>query len=161
VPGQVQLLDDQRVQQRDDVRARADQVALVGEGPLQRRGPAELRAPLQHQHRPSGAGEVGRRGQPVVPAADDDGVPAPGGELGDRGGQADAAQDVVHAGHGGRRYRSVGAAERSCWRGGHNGGASARAALVTLAQPSRRLCRGHDRCASTRAAVAHHPAPAG
>ena len=65
----------------DDVRARADEVAVVGERPVQRGGAAELLAGLQHEHGTPGAGEVGGRGEPVVAAADHHDVPPPGGQL--------------------------------------------------------------------------------
>jgi hypothetical protein len=94
---QFQLLDDQRVQQPDHVGARAHQPGGVGEGLLERAGAAEPVAALQHHHGPAGAGEIGGRGEPVVPAADDHRVPAPGGEVGRCHRQPDLAESVLDA----------------------------------------------------------------
>ena len=83
-PAQVELGDHELVEQADDVGARADDEALVGERALERAGAAQALAALEHEHRAAGAREVGRRGQAVVAAADDDGVPLARGELGQR-----------------------------------------------------------------------------
>ena len=79
---QRQLLDDQRVQQPGEVGAGRDRVARPGL--LERARAADLVAALEHEHAAPGAGEVGGGGEAVVAGADDDRVPAPGGELGGR-----------------------------------------------------------------------------
>ena len=97
---QVELGDHELVEQADDVGARADDEALVGERALERAGAAQALAALEHEHRAAGAREVGRGGQAVVAAADDDGVPLARGELGQRLGEPDLAEpgcDLVHA----------------------------------------------------------------
>src|SRR5581483_6701845 len=81
------------------VRARADQIPGVLEGLLERARAAELLTPLEDesvQPRPS---EIRGRGQPVVAAADDDRVPLPGGEGGQRLGQAHAPERLVDVDH--------------------------------------------------------------
>ena len=92
VAAQVELVDHDAVEQADDVRARADDVARVGERALERARAAEPLAPLEHEDGLAGAGEVGRAREPVVAAADDHGVPLARGQLGDRRGQADLSQ---------------------------------------------------------------------
>ena len=90
---------DQLVEQADDVGAGADHVLLVGERALERAGPAQPLAPLEHEDRLAGAREVGSGGEAVVPPADDHDVPAAGGELGNGRGQPDLAEhlgDGVH-----------------------------------------------------------------
>ena len=79
---QRELLDHERVQEPGEVGARRDRVARPRL--LERARAADLVAALEHEHAAAGAGEVGGGGQPVVPRADDDGVPAPGGEFGGR-----------------------------------------------------------------------------
>src|SRR5581483_11453200 len=95
------------------VRARADQIPGVLEGLLERARAAELLTPLEDesvQPRPS---EIRGRGQPVVAAADDDRVPLPGGEGGQRLGQAHAPERLVDVDH---TARLTGAAPpRSVW----------------------------------------------
>ena len=44
-------------------------------GPLERAGAAQALPRLEHEHRLAGPGQVGGRGQAVVPAADDHRVP--------------------------------------------------------------------------------------
>ena len=95
VADELELVDDHLVEQADDVGAGADDVALVGERPLERAGPAELLSALEHEHRASRPREIGRGGQAVVTAADDDRVPVAGRELGRRRRQADPAQRRV------------------------------------------------------------------
>ena len=84
--------DHQLVEQADDVGARADHEALVGERALQGAGAAEPLAALEHEHAAPGPRQVGGRGEPVVAAADDDRVPVAGGEVGDRLRQPDLAE---------------------------------------------------------------------
>ena len=75
VARQRELLDHQRVQQADEVRARADDEAGIAERPFERARAADLIAALEHEHRPARPREVGGGGEPVVASADDDGVP--------------------------------------------------------------------------------------
>jgi hypothetical protein len=75
VPRQRELLDHQRVQQADEVRARADHEAGIAERAFERARAADLIAPLDYEHRPARPSEVGGGGEPVVTGADDDGVP--------------------------------------------------------------------------------------
>ncbi len=89
VAAQIELGDHELVEQPDDVGAGGDEEAVVLERPLDRAGAAELLAPLQHEHRLAGPGQIGGRGEPVVPAADDDRVPIARGQLGDRHRQPD------------------------------------------------------------------------
>ena len=99
---EVEVVDHLLIEQAEDVGARADHEALVRERPLEGAGAAEPLAALEHEDGPAGPGQVGRRGQAVVAAADDDRVPVPGGELRDRRRQADLAElgcDLVHRGH--------------------------------------------------------------
>ena len=72
VARQIEIADDLRPQQRHDVRA--DREAEAGEHLFGHRGAAEDVAALEHEHLPPGAGEIGRRCQAVVAAADDDRV---------------------------------------------------------------------------------------
>ena len=90
VAAEVELVDHDLVEQADDVGARADDEALVGERALERRRAAELLAPLEDEHPLAGLRQIGGGREPVVAAADDDRVPLARGELGDRLGQADA-----------------------------------------------------------------------
>ena len=60
VAPQVELVDDPLVEQADDVGARADRVAVVGERALERARAAEPLAALEHEHRLAGLGEVRR-----------------------------------------------------------------------------------------------------
>ena len=94
-----ELPDHEVVEQADDVGAGADDVVGVGERALERARAAEPLAPLEHEHGLAGPGEVGRAGEAVVAAADDDRVPVAGGELLHGRGQPDLAQllrDGVH-----------------------------------------------------------------
>ena len=75
VARQRELLDHQRVQQADEVRARADHEAGIAERPFERARAADLIAPLEHEHRPARPREVGGGGESVVTRADNDGVP--------------------------------------------------------------------------------------
>jgi len=95
---QAELVHHRLVEQPDHIGTGADQVAGVGEGLLEGAGATQALAPLQHQHRPSGPGQVGGRGQAVVAAADHDHVPAAGGQLGQGSGQPDLAQAGGHRG---------------------------------------------------------------
>ena len=79
---QRELLDHERVQQPGEVGAGRDREARPRL--LERARAADLVAALEHEHAAPGAGEVGGGGQPVVARADDDGVPAPGGQIGGR-----------------------------------------------------------------------------
>ncbi len=96
---ELELLDDQRVQQPDEVGARAHHEPVVGERALERARAAELVAPLEDEDGLAGAREVRRGGESVVPTADDHDVPVARGELGDRRGQPDAAHRLERA-HG-------------------------------------------------------------
>src|SRR5262249_40359531 len=96
---ELQLADDERVEQADDVRARADDVAIVVERALQRAGAAEPLAPLEHQHALAGAREVGGGGEAVVAAAPDGGAPRGGPHFVERRGgpaPAELGRDLVH-----------------------------------------------------------------
>ena len=69
---QVELADDLRAQQRDDVGADREAEAgkhLLGDGRAAEHVPA-----LEHEHLAPGAREIGGGGQAVVAAADDDRV---------------------------------------------------------------------------------------
>ena len=103
-PGQPELPDHQGMQEADQVGARADQVPGVGEGLLEGARPTEPLALLEHEHRAAGPGQVGGRGQAVVAAADDHGVPATAGQLVHPGGPADPAE---HAGDRAARQGGV------------------------------------------------------
>ena len=70
--GQIELADDLRPQQRDDVRADGEMEA--GKDLFGDRRAAEHVAALEHEHLPPGAGQICGRGQAVVAAADDDRV---------------------------------------------------------------------------------------
>src|SRR6185312_11076168 len=97
--GQLQVADHVVVEQADDVRARADHVAVVVEGLFQGARAAESVARFEDEHALARTGEVSGAGQAVVPATDDDDVPGGSRQLGDRGGQADLAElvgDRVH-----------------------------------------------------------------
>ena len=78
---ELELVDHEVVEQAHDVGARAHDEVGVGERALERARAAEPLAALEHEHRLAGPGEVGRAGQPVVAAADHDGVPVARGEL--------------------------------------------------------------------------------
>ena len=71
---QVELADDLGPQQRDDVGA--DRVLEAREDLLGHGRAAEHVAPLEHEHLPAGARQVGGAHQAVVAAADDDDVVA-------------------------------------------------------------------------------------
>ena len=101
-PLELELADDDLVQQADHVRAGADQIAGILEGLLQRAGAAELLPPLEHQRPPPRAGQIGRRGQPVVAAADDDRIPVSCRERGYGLREADAAEHGVDVDHPGQ-----------------------------------------------------------
>ncbi len=94
-PAQPQFLHDERMQQADQVGAGADPPALLGKRLLQSARPAQAIAPLQDQDPVTGPGQVSGRGQTVVTAADDYGIPFPTGQLGDGHRQAHAPQGVV------------------------------------------------------------------
>ena len=109
VTAQRQLVDHPLIEEPDDVGARTDPVLGLGERLLQRARAAEPLAALQDEHRLAGLRQVGGARQAVVATADDDHVPRPGGELGDRGRQPDltqaipGCQELMRAG----RWRSV------------------------------------------------------
>ena len=69
---QLELSDDLGPEQRDHVRGHAEPKSR--EDLLGYRGPAENVAPFEHDYLQARPREVGRRHQPVVPAADHDGV---------------------------------------------------------------------------------------
>ena len=92
VAAEIELVDDPRMEEADEVRARADDEPLVLEGVLERAGAADSIACLEHQHRTSGSREVGGGGQAVVPGADHDGVP---GRRRDAGGHTHARRSVI------------------------------------------------------------------
>ena len=96
---ELELGDDELVEQPDDVGAGADDKALVGEGTLERGRASEPLAPLEHEHRLAGPGEIGRCGETVVATPDDDRIPVASGQLGDRFRQPDLAEllgDAIH-----------------------------------------------------------------
>ena len=71
---EAELVDDLRRQQADEVRVLRQQGVVGGEHASRAGRPADHRVAFEHEHRPSGLGEVRRTRQPVVPATDDDGV---------------------------------------------------------------------------------------
>ena len=91
----LQLLHHQVVQEADDICAGADQVALVRKRALKRAGTSQLLAALEHEHRAPGPRQIGRRREPVVPAAHDDHVPATPRQLADRRRKPHPAQHRV------------------------------------------------------------------
>ena len=96
---EAKLGDHELVENADDVGAGAHDVALVGERPLQRAGPADALAPLEHEDALAFARQVRGGGQAVVAAADDDDVPVLRGQLGDGAGEPQLTQllgDGVH-----------------------------------------------------------------
>jgi hypothetical protein len=72
---QVELADDLRAEQRDDIRA--DGKLEPGKDLFGDRRTTEHMAPLEDEHLAPRTGEVGRGGQPVVAAADHDDVVVP------------------------------------------------------------------------------------
>src|SRR5688500_10547027 len=72
VPCQIELADDLGPQQRHDIRA--DRKPEAGKYLFGDRGAAQHVAPFEDQHLPPDACQVGRGGQPVVAAANDDRV---------------------------------------------------------------------------------------
>ena len=75
VPGELEVLDDGRRQQRHHVGQAGDvELGCVRPRGFGRRGAAGLVPGLEHQGAGPRAGQVRRRDQPVVPAADDDRV---------------------------------------------------------------------------------------
>ena len=98
---ELELADHQAVEQADDVGAGADQVARVRKRLLQRARSADPLPSLEHQHRAAGSRQIGGSREPVVPPADHDRVPVPGGQLAERGRQPDLAHARRH-----RRARS-------------------------------------------------------
>ncbi len=97
--GQAQLLDHQRVQEPDEVRARRDPIPRPDL--FERASPADPLAGLQDEHPLARPGQIRRAGQPIMPRPHDDHVPGPGRHLPDRHRQAQHAQGV------GRRSGSV------------------------------------------------------
>jgi len=75
VPRQRELLDHERMEQADEVRAGADHEAGIAERPFERARPTDLITPFEHEHRPARPRQVGGGGEPVVAAADHDCVP--------------------------------------------------------------------------------------
>ena len=73
VPRKIEVADDARAQQADDVRADAE--AEPGIDLLGHRRAADALATLEDENVEAGAGEVGGAHQAVVPAAHDDRVP--------------------------------------------------------------------------------------
>src|SRR5688500_3201957 len=69
---QIELADDLGPEQRHDVRA--DGKPEAGKYFFGDRGAAQYVTPFENQHLPPGARQVGRGGQPVVAAANDDRV---------------------------------------------------------------------------------------
>ena len=72
VVAQAQVRDDLRLEHRDHVARPRD--ACAGPDLLGHAGPAQDRPPLEHHDAQPGVSQVGRGGQPVVAAADDDRV---------------------------------------------------------------------------------------
>ena len=97
VAAEGQLLHHERVQEPDQVGARADQPGRVGERLLEGARPAELFPSLQDEDAQARPGQVGRGGQAVVAPTHDHDVPAPRGQLGHRGRQPDPPEDVLNA----------------------------------------------------------------
>ena len=97
VPAQAELVDHQRVEQPDQIGARAHHEPVVLERALERARTPETCPALEHEHGEPAAGQVGGGGQPVVAATDHHDVPVPGGHVGHRHGQADLAEDVEGA----------------------------------------------------------------
>ena len=95
VVAKLQLVDHDRVEQTDDVRAGAHLVAGIAERFLERARTTELVARFEDEHRLARAREVRRGGEPVVPTADDDCVPCSRRELAHRHRQSDATKGRV------------------------------------------------------------------
>ena len=89
--GQIELLDDQRMQQAGEIGA--GRHAHAGERLLDGAGSADAGAALDDQDALAGARQVGRAGEAVVARADDDHVPGAGGQFADGEGKADFAED--------------------------------------------------------------------
>ncbi len=99
---QIELVDHELVEQADDVGARANHVAVVGEGPFERRRTTEALATLEHEHGLPRLCEISRGRQAVMATADDDRVPVALRQIRDRLRQPDLAELlrnlVAHAG---------------------------------------------------------------
>ena len=96
------------MEQADEVGARADDEAVVGEGRVERARAAEPLALLEHEHREAAAGEIGRGSEPVVAPADDHDVPLASRQLGHRRRKTDAPEhrERVHGRQRNRTYPS-------------------------------------------------------
>ena len=92
---QPELVDDQGVQQADGVRAGAHDPGRIGKRLFERAGSPEPVAPLEDEHAASSPGEIGSRGEPVVPAADHHDVPMPSSQLRDRRGKTDFSEHLT------------------------------------------------------------------
>ena len=75
VAGEIELVDDERMEQADEVGARADQPVGVGERLLEGARPPDLLTSLEHEDAMARTRQVGGGGEAVVPAADHDRVP--------------------------------------------------------------------------------------
>ena len=73
VATQIEVPDHRRHQHRGDVGREGD--AVPGDHVLGHAGTADNRPRFEHQHRPPGLREIGRRSQPVVTGTDNDCVP--------------------------------------------------------------------------------------
>ncbi len=104
---ELELADHQTVEQSDDVGAGTDQVARVRKRLLERARSADPLLALEHQHRAARSRQIGGSGEPVVPSADHDRVPVPGGQLAERGRQPDLAHRGVDVEGGHAAYDCV------------------------------------------------------
>ena len=75
VTAQVELVDHTMVEEAHEVRARAHHESRILEGMLERARATDAITRLEHEHRASGAREVGGGGETVVTGSDDDGIP--------------------------------------------------------------------------------------
>ena len=97
VPGQLQLLDHQGMEEADEVGTRADVPGGIGEGLLQGARTAQPVLRFEHEHPTAGASEVGAGGQPVVAAPDDDHLPGSSDQRLDGRGQPDPSHRLLGA----------------------------------------------------------------
>ena len=96
---EAQFGDHEVVEHADDIGARADDVPLVFEWPLEGAGAADALAALEHENALPLTRQIRRGRQSVVAAADDDDVPVAARPARRRGGEAELAQlfcDRVH-----------------------------------------------------------------
>ncbi len=89
--GQSQFGDNERMQQPGQIRARRH--AHAGERFLDGACAAHARPALEHQHALARTREIRRAGKPIVPGADDDGIPAPRSQFAHGCRQTDFAED--------------------------------------------------------------------